>query len=178
MGFVQKKWSDEVHPKYWGFLGMGPSGYSFKVNRNTDADVPLDMLLLLIKESVSSQHLCDIDYAKQLLKRSTSVRWLIGMLQPLAQHFDKKQYAVVDSLAEVASHDALEAVVKSKSNEDLQQYTGVEMDLCVACEDAKKKIMILPCKHMCLCEGCADFNIIKYCPMCRTKVEGSIDVYW
>ncbi|KAL7487421.1 hypothetical protein ACHAW6_013022 [Cyclotella cf. meneghiniana] len=178
VGFVQKKWSDEVHPKYWGFLGMGPSGYSFKVNRKTVADFPLDMLLLLIKDSVSSQHLCDVDYAKQLLTRSTSVRWLLGMLQPLAQHFDKTEFGDVDSLAEVASHDAVEVVVKTEFNEDPQHDTGVETDLCIVCEDAKKKIMILPCKHMCLCEKCANFDVIKDCPMCRTKVEDSSEVFW
>ncbi|KAL3783164.1 hypothetical protein HJC23_001514 [Cyclotella cryptica] len=182
VGFVQKKWSDEVHPKYWGFLGMGPSRYTFKVNRNTDADSLMDMLQLFIKESVSSKHLCDIDYAEQLLKESMSVRFLVGMLQPLGQHFEKKQNDGGDSPDDdMNPHDAIEAVAENEHimfNDGSQEYTGVEADLCVVCEDAKKKIMILPCKHMCLCEKCADFNKIKDCPMCRTKVEGSTDVYW
>ncbi|KAL3787637.1 hypothetical protein HJC23_011785 [Cyclotella cryptica] len=182
LSVLYKKWSDEVHPKYWGFLGMGPSRYTFKVNRNTDADSLMDMLQLFIKESVSSKHLCDIDYAEQLLKESMSVRFLVGMLQPLGQHFEKKQNDGGDSPDDdMNPHDAIEAVAENEHimfNDGSQEYTGVEADLCVVCEDAKKKIMILPCKHMCLCEKCADFNKIKDCPMCRTKVEGSTDVYW
>lgn len=50
--------------------------------------------------------------------------------------------------------------------------------LCVVCEDAKKSVIILPCKHMCLCANCANFDRIKECPMCRAKVEDSMNVYW
>ena len=59
-----------------------------------------------------------------------------------------------------------------------QSSTIDDEHLCVVCEDAKKQVMILPCKHMCLCTSCADFDKIKECPMCRAKVEGSINVYW
>lgn len=162
VGFLQKKWSDEIHPKYWGFLGIGPSGYTFKVNRNSDADSPLDMLLLLLQESISSKHLCETDYTETLLKGSMSARWLLLMLQPLARHFEHKRYAGGEIPAELVSHAAVEN----------------EIDLCIVCADAKKNIMLLPCNHMCLCKECANLNRFKYCPICRTEVEGSNVVFW
>lgn len=60
------------------------------------------------------------------------------------------------------------------------QSSQIEDDerLCVVCEDAKKEIIILPCKHMCLCTKCANFELIKECPMCRGKVEDSMTVFW
>lgn len=49
--------------------------------------------------------------------------------------------------------------------------------LCVICEDSKKQVVLLPCKHMCLCKSCADFDKIKECPMCRATVESSMAVF-
>jgi hypothetical protein len=53
--------------------------------------------------------------------------------------------------------------------------------LCVVCEESKKQVMLLPCKHMCLCKGCAAeclFKTLHECPMCRAKIENSMEVYW
>lgn len=67
------------------------------------------------------------------------------------------------------------------------QYTkqvcriGDEENLCVVCDDAKKQIILLPCKHMCLCKTCSTqclFITIKECPLCRTRIENSMEVFW
>jgi hypothetical protein len=84
------------------------------------------------------------------------------MLQPLAQHFEHKRYAGGEIPAELVSHGAVET----------------ENDLFIVCADAKKNIMLLPCNHMCLCKECANLNRFKYCPICRTEVEGSNVVFW
>jgi len=59
-----------------------------------------------------------------------------------------------------------------------QSSASDDEHLCVVCEDAKKQVIILPCRHMCLCSNCANFEKIKECPMCRAKVEDSMTVYW
>lgn len=53
----------------------------------------------------------------------------------------------------------------------------VDENLCVICEDGKKQVVLLPCKHMCLCKACADFEKIKECPMCRSNIESSMAVF-
>lgn len=56
-----------------------------------------------------------------------------------------------------------------------------EEHLCVVCEDGKKQVMLMPCKHMCLCKSCATRCLgetMKECPMCRTKIQDSIEVFW
>lgn len=44
---------------------------------------------------------------------------------------------------------------------------------CVVCLTEKRTTTVLPCRHMCLCRGCADK--LRYqshkCPMCRAPVE-------
>jgi hypothetical protein len=53
--------------------------------------------------------------------------------------------------------------------------------LCVVCEESKKQVILLPCKHMCLCKNCATvclFKTLNECPMCRAKIEDSMEVFW
>eukprot|EP00804_Cyclotella_cryptica_P007195 CCRYP_009729-RA/>CCRYP_009729-RA protein AED:0.21 eAED:0.21 QI:131/1/1/1/0.87/0.77/9/1400/1710 len=72
---------------------------------------------------------------------------------------------------------ALAGISSTSNGHDVAQDITSDEHLCVICEDAKKQVVILPCRHMCLCQGCADFDKIKECPMCRTKVEGSMVVF-
>jgi hypothetical protein len=81
--------------------------------------------------------------------------------------------------ATLASQQQIGLASSSASGQDAATQGSSEADehLCVICEDGKKQVVILPCKHMCLCKACADFDKIKECPMCRTKVESSITVF-
>jgi len=54
-----------------------------------------------------------------------------------------------------------------------------EDKLCVICVDKEKCIMILPCRHLCICESCqiplrTHRNI---CPICRKEVKQMIKAY-
>lgn len=44
--------------------------------------------------------------------------------------------------------------------------------LCKVCLDAESTAMILPCKHLCLCEECV--TQLELCPLCRSPVEEHI----
>ncbi|XP_075150150.1 uncharacterized protein LOC142224260 [Haematobia irritans] len=52
---------------------------------------------------------------------------------------------------------------------------------CVVCRDRQKCVVLLPCKHLCLCEECADYMIFsaqsQKCPLCRTNIVHSMSVY-
>jgi hypothetical protein len=81
------------------------------------------------------------------------------------------------------AEEPLQATVAIPNQQGMQQSSQAsnmtdDEHLCVVCEDAKKQVIILPCRHMCLCPKCANFDVIKECPMCRQKVEDSMNVYW
>jgi len=56
-----------------------------------------------------------------------------------------------------------------------------EDKLCVVCVDKSKCVMMLPCRHLCVCERCwsqlerADIN--RTCPLCRKPVQEVIKAY-
>ena len=54
-----------------------------------------------------------------------------------------------------------------------------EDKLCCICADMEKCIMMLPCRHLCICERCMTLlkNHGNSCPMCRKPVKQMIKAY-
>jgi len=54
-----------------------------------------------------------------------------------------------------------------------------EDKLCVVCQDKEKCIMILPCRHLCICETCQEpiRTHRNTCPICRRGVKQMIKAY-
>lgn len=55
-----------------------------------------------------------------------------------------------------------------------------ESNCCVVCRDRPKCVLLLPCKHLCMCEECAEFiNGMRqtFCPLCRSSVNKQLSVY-
>ena len=51
--------------------------------------------------------------------------------------------------------------------------------LCVVCQDRDKCIIILPCRHLCLCSVCSDIiqRELGVCPICRENVGRTMKIY-
>lgn len=57
--------------------------------------------------------------------------------------------------------------------------TADNFQACVICQDKLKSVVLLPCRHLCLCLDCYK-QLRRYrreCPMCRQPYEHSIQVY-
>ena len=70
------------------------------------------------------------------------------------------------------------------SPEALEKILERERDrrACVVCQDALKCVLVLPCRHMCLCIHCAHYLVSqrirqRICPLCRTRIETIMDVF-
>jgi hypothetical protein len=70
------------------------------------------------------------------------------------------------------------------SQESLEKILERERDrrACVVCQDALKCVLVLPCRHMCLCIHCAHYLVSqrirqRICPLCRTRIETIMNVY-
>mmetsp|Transcript_16245 Transcript_16245/g.17597 ORF Transcript_16245/g.17597 Transcript_16245/m.17597 type:complete len:187 (+) Transcript_16245:158-718(+) len=50
--------------------------------------------------------------------------------------------------------------------------------LCVVCQEKEKSVVLLPCRHLCLCYGCSESHqSIARCPLCRQSVNEKITVF-
>lgn len=71
------------------------------------------------------------------------------------------------------------------SYEDFEREIEIERDRqkCVVCQDQSKSVLILPCRHMCLCVDCGNQiararNVARRtCPLCRQRIRTIMNVY-
>jgi len=82
---------------------------------------------------------------------------------------------------------------RSKKNSDQEEVEDILLEqvereredkLCVICQDREKCIMILPCRHLCICNDCqvslmnrTDRAHSRTCPICRKIVKQTIKAY-
>lgn len=53
-------------------------------------------------------------------------------------------------------------------------------NLCCICLDAPKSVLVLPCKHFCVCANCVrggHGRTLRQCPVCRATVQDIMHVY-
>jgi hypothetical protein len=88
----------------------------------------------------------------------------------------------IDSLSgclEEAKVIAKQRKAKELTEQQLKRDDS-ENALCCVCRDNVKTVLLLPCKHLCLCEECSE-NIasrrMTSCPVCRQTVNDVLRVY-
>jgi len=66
---------------------------------------------------------------------------------------------------------------KEKPESDLQTENArlKEQRTCKICMDVEVGVVFLPCGHLCCCVNCAP--ALKDCPVCRTKIQGTVRTF-
>ena len=104
---------------------------------------------------------------------------------------------VVEKAAAVAAVEAVVEAAKAAKRERLAAFVlevqqlqaelgsgsgtpDAEETQCVVCFDAPKDHLVLPCKHLCVCEACAE-QLTKtrtpMCPVCRGPIRETMKVF-
>mgnify|MGYP002260079235 CR=1 FL=1 len=58
-----------------------------------------------------------------------------------------------------------------------------EQNLCIVCQTEMKNIVLMPCRHMCMCKNCCAqlFRTQRYqrktCPLCRNIITSTMEIY-
>lgn len=52
-----------------------------------------------------------------------------------------------------------------------------ESRTCIICLENEKSVVLMPCRHMCLCETCGAMDRITQCPLCRKNIIHKISVF-
>ena len=60
-----------------------------------------------------------------------------------------------------------------------QQEQDDSMLCMVCCISNPKRVLLLPCQHMCVCSGCCEsiLQVEPLCPLCRAHIETRIEVF-
>lgn len=103
-------------------------------------------------------------FAQQIFFR---LEWLLHFVSPIQNY-------VPNIWRSNSIHDDYDNVSAVSSNKTIDTSNW-----CVICQDKLKSIVLMPCRHLCLCLDCYK-QLRRYrreCPMCRMPYEHSIQVY-
>ena len=58
-----------------------------------------------------------------------------------------------------------------------------ERMLCVVCMEREKRVVLLPCKHCCMCKECTDQIVAHWrdqaqCPVCRQLIVDTLEPFY
>lgn len=84
---------------------------------------------------------------------------------------------VIDSTEKEINFQKIQQV-SSENDQTVDTYNGANEKydfFCVICQDAKKDTVIIPCRHLCVCQKCS--KNIDLCPMCRNKCDLVMTVF-
>lgn len=129
-------------------------------------DIPMESMFALC--IVSS--LIFYGYKRQYaIRRYLRHSYLLGRAKTSAFLIRTKLF--VTSLFKSTSQDE-----DMKNNGD---DTSEETRLCIICQENDKCIVLLPCRHLCLCVDCTETHSIyqNFCPICRTVIKRRLMVY-
>lgn len=126
--------------------------------------------------------------------------WTVLRVNVFSVAFELLETSVQSVLAFVASYqiplfsreiqtadqrEQLIMVPRNEKNVDLIEQLERERDqnLCVVCQTEKKNIVVMPCRHMCMCKSCCArlFQMQRYhrktCPICRHVITSTLEIY-
>ena len=69
---------------------------------------------------------------------------------------------------------ALDRIVNIKMSKISEQ---VENRTCVVCQVEPKTVLLMPCRHLCICRECSENEKLVSCPLCRRNIVEKITVY-
>lgn len=71
------------------------------------------------------------------------------------------------------------SAVEDRKNALIQEELANKNDQrsCVVCKEKEKSVLLLPCRHLCLCDACAEHDQLAHCPLCRRAIVHKISVY-
>ncbi|CAN0256025.1 unnamed protein product, partial [Scytosiphon promiscuus] len=44
-------------------------------------------------------------------------------------------------------------------------------------QDAEHAVLLLPCRHLCLCTGCSVKQDVRTCPVCRADINERLTIF-
>ncbi|XVF36293.1 hypothetical protein REPUB_Repub19eG0045700 [Reevesia pubescens] len=102
---------------------------------------------------------------------STALKF--NLQQVYAQSRDSKEGcgdSEVDDTASCCSGRAIDFHLLSKENSDMK-----ELMICKVCRVNEACMLLLPCKHLCLCKGCE--SKFSFCPLCQSSKFIGMEVF-
>jgi len=147
----------------------------------------LRQMTYLAKQQTDELHLAksavsDLQQQNSVLKHDLSMSCAANaqMKEKLAVYRgDNDSNLTQKSLAELVALEeevklALDHIVTAK---EMAMIKKEEERVCVICKEKAKCVLLMPCRHLCVCKECGYHNSLVQCPLCRKTITERINVF-
>lgn len=85
----------------------------------------------------------------------------------------QKSLAELNSLEEKVKQ-SLDRIVKAK---EMASSNLEDERVCVICRENPKSVLLMNCRHLCVCSDCGHLDVLVHCPLCREPIAERINVF-
>lgn len=99
---------------------------------------------------------------------------ILSTLRRRHNNRSRLNYQSIHGRSSTASGRLSTTSVSPRTKENL-----IEENVCVICRDEQRRVVLMPCRHMCLCTTCSAtcLTSLRTCPLCRKPIKSSLSVY-
>jgi predicted RNase H-like nuclease (RuvC/YqgF family) len=133
---------------------------------------------------IKSLHITNASHELDVYVSHIKIKDLHQKIEMLTSNYDKAAVVLNNIIASSSVQiSQLKVEVSTLAEEmDLLAMRLNEEDQgkeCMVCSESRKECLFLPCRHMCVCKGCASLIKAKdcKCPLCRTVSEQVMRVF-
>lgn len=89
-----------------------------------------------------------------------------------------KRHVIRDNEIETEKREECENSLSIEKEVEKKSVTQFDDDslLCCICLSNPKCVVLMPCRHLCVCANCAEIDLLS-CPICRMKVQDYLKIY-
>jgi len=169
--------------------GVDQSTYIYELQASLNAKSnEAEMLRVQLEEELISGHVTEkesaalketlLELREQMLEAQEELALLRGDPDGLRElttvgECDKVERYLKASLSRVEDHKL--ALINKMVADNMSCME--DSRVCVVCQGAEKSVVLLPCRHVCLCKDCANNGNIVDCPLCRERIRDRIAVF-
>ena len=107
----------------------------------------------------------------------TSLRSVTASITSVSEAALKQLEAEIDLCSGRVRDEREARILRMQTQAEDARRQEKESRLCVVCCEKEKSELLLPCKHLCVCEDCAQDRRLKQCPLCRMEIEETVSIF-
>lgn len=139
-------------------------------------DVPLESFIGLLMAIVIVR--LSLHFRNTLRTQTTALYWVLirkvlYLYYTIHNYFYDYETRVISRMV-----GGQQLMTREDANAQIYEENGAD-SLCIICQEQPKCVLTLPCRHVCLCTDCCMrlYGYQRTCPICRTFIYQSVNVY-